>query len=92
MLTTVLSMKAMPEARIVAARIHGCARAVHGISAFVDSITAWSHGGFMAAVDASRLDSVGPGPSAATLRKHRITHSQNPQIVSRETEGHLFRG
>jgi hypothetical protein len=64
----------MPEARIVAARIQGPARAVHGISAFVDSIMASSHGGFMAAVDASRVDSVWPGPSAATLRKLRITH------------------
>jgi hypothetical protein len=45
-------MKAMPEARIVAARIQGLAGAVHGISAVVDWITASSQGGFMAALDA----------------------------------------
>src|ERR1700722_5357395 len=46
-LTTVLSMKAMLEPRIVAARIHRPAPAVHGAEAFADPITASSPGGFI---------------------------------------------
>jgi hypothetical protein len=54
----VLSIKAMLEPRIVAARIQRPALAVDGTSAFLDRITASSHGGFMAAMDASHVDSV----------------------------------
>src|SRR6266851_10251425 len=51
-LTTVLSIKAMLEPRIVAARIQRLACATHGTSAFTDRTTASSHGGFMKAMDA----------------------------------------
>src|SRR5216683_2873832 len=51
-LTTVLSIKAMLEPRIVAARIQRPARAAHGTSAFTDRTTASPHGGFMKAMDA----------------------------------------
>ncbi len=47
-----LSMKAMLEPRMVAARIQRPARLVHGASAFNDWITASSHGGFIEIVDA----------------------------------------
>src|ERR1700731_2182051 len=46
-LTTVLSIKAMLEARIVADRIHGAACCVHGASALGDWTTASSQGGLM---------------------------------------------
>src|SRR6185295_5729323 len=44
-LTTVPSMKAMLEPRIVAARTHGSARFMHGDEAAPDLITPSSHGG-----------------------------------------------
>jgi hypothetical protein len=75
-------MKAIPEARMVAARIQGPDRAVRGTSAFVDSITASSHGGFMAAVDASRVDSVWPGlPSI--IREFFKNQSRRSQRLNR---------
>src|SRR5271169_2412455 len=48
----VLSIKAMLEARMVAARTHGPARAEQGAPAIADRTTASSHGGFMKSVDA----------------------------------------
>src|SRR3984893_14793111 len=48
-LTTVLSIKAMLEPRIVTARIHGPASDVQGTVAYPDSIAASSHGGFIIA-------------------------------------------
>ena len=46
-LTTVLSMKAMLEPRMVTARIHGPADFAQGATARPDSITVWLQGGFM---------------------------------------------
>jgi hypothetical protein len=51
-LTTVLSINAMLDPRIVAARIQCPARAVHGTAAFTDRTTASSQGGFMEVMDA----------------------------------------
>src|SRR5579862_797175 len=50
--TTVLSMNAMLEARMVAARIQGLACAVEGAPTIPNRIAASSHGGFMKDVDA----------------------------------------
>jgi hypothetical protein len=44
-------MKAMLDARIVAARIQRPARSAHGTSALADRITASSHGGIMKVVE-----------------------------------------
>src|ERR1700674_6024185 len=51
-LTTVLSMKAMLEPRIVAARIQRSACAVHGAPISADRSIASSQGGFMKVADA----------------------------------------
>jgi hypothetical protein len=55
-LTTVLSMNAMLEPRIVAARIQRRDCAVHGTSVLTDRTTASSHGGFIKTMDASRCE------------------------------------
>jgi hypothetical protein len=55
-------MKAIPDARIVAARTQRPAFALHPTSAFVDRITASSHGNFMAAykpIDRGGADDAG---------------------------------
>src|SRR6266699_3373841 len=51
-LTTVLSIKAMLEPRIVAARTQRPDCALQGTTAFTDRTTASSHGGLMEIVDA----------------------------------------
>jgi hypothetical protein len=51
-LTTVPSIKAMLEPRMVAASTQGPAFALHGAPAFRDRMTPSSHGGFMETVDA----------------------------------------
>src|SRR6202171_6563238 len=53
--TTVLSMNAMLDPSIAAARIHGPELLVHGMAACPDSITAWSHGGFIKSHKSQRL-------------------------------------
>src|SRR5260370_18764152 len=45
--TTVLSMKAMLDPRIVTTRIHGSAAFAQSARGLPDSITAWSQGGFI---------------------------------------------
>jgi len=40
-------MNAMLDPSIAAARIHGSALFAHGLAVSVDSMTAWSHGGFI---------------------------------------------
>jgi hypothetical protein len=57
-LTTVLSINALLEARIVTTRIQGPASVLHGAPALPDRIAASSHGGVMEAVDAFRVEGV----------------------------------
>ena len=83
MLTTVLSMKAMPEPRIVAARIQRLACAVHGTSAFVERITASSHGGFMAVIDSFEWIRIGPCVKNTSVPQKAVPKSPRRETICR---------
>ena len=79
-MTTVLSMNAMLEPRIVAVRIHGLVPSPHGTSLPPDRSTASSQGALMDTMDAIK-DALGPKNRSGTCCQQSLaTLSIRPEV------------